>query len=740
MKLTLKYFEKLAPHWMILAAIVSLPCAHAKPAKNSALPSKIKPEGVIFLNLMKGTFSPRETSFDLPDLKTDPFDYEQSDVRVKVLYNGGQSVLIPAFFDGSTKWRARFTPERSPSFEFAEVQLNGQKIETRLATRTGINDALPVSGTITEFAGPGFVRLDKEAPKYFRFDNGTPYFPLGHNQAWKSGDLPDIPVLFDKMGAVKENWSRVWMNHWDGKNLDWPLRGKLGDLNLDVARRWDEIVRAASRNGIYFQMTLQHHGQYSSTTNPNWNDNPYNTRNGGFLDTPEEFFTNSRARALTKRKLRYAVARWGYAPSILAWELFNEVQFTDAAKQKKWDDIAAWHREMAAFLRAQDPYHHLITTSSSGDLTPSVWADMDYYQEHSYPSDVMLAMSEGQAAGLPANKPFFIGEFGGSAENGDDPGVALHEGLWASLFSGASGAAQYWYWDGVEKYDLYPHFAGAAKFVQAAGLAARHDWKRLQPAIETASRGDLSFGPGAGWGTAEHSAFVVPASGAPLGIGRLPKFLQGQNHREMNPQPLSFAVDYPRGGRFSVQLSQVAKAGAHLSIAVDGKATQWDWPAAEKDTDLSGAQSTLGVDVAAGKHLITLQNSGQDWMVINRFTLSNYAPALSAMVLGTADNWTAWVFQRANLSSKKQVDLVATSGIIEATGLRAGRYRVVWMDTLNGRTLQSTLETAVAARPLRLTTPMIARDVAVYLQRGSEVSPLKTRRQPGFILRPRLEN
>ena len=28
------------------------------------------------------------------------------------------------------------------------------------------------------------------------------------------------------------------------------------------------------------------------------------------------------------------------------------------------DAVAAWHTEMASFIRQQDPYHHLITTSS----------------------------------------------------------------------------------------------------------------------------------------------------------------------------------------------------------------------------------------------------------------------------------------------------------------------------------------------------------------------------------------
>jgi len=100
------------------------------------------------------------------------------------------------------------------------------------------------------------------------------------------------------------------MNDWDGKNLDWPKPGPFGQLNLSVAQKWDAIVSAAEQSGVFFQMTLQHHGQYSSSVDPQWNANPYNTANGGFLTNPAQFFTNVTAKALTKRKLRYAVARW----------------------------------------------------------------------------------------------------------------------------------------------------------------------------------------------------------------------------------------------------------------------------------------------------------------------------------------------------------------------------------------------------------------------------------------------
>ena len=41
-----------------------------------------------------------------------------------------------------------------------------------------------------------------------------------------------------------------------------------------------------------------------------------------------DFFTDVRAKADYKNRLRYLVARYGYSTSVFAWEFFNEVCYT----------------------------------------------------------------------------------------------------------------------------------------------------------------------------------------------------------------------------------------------------------------------------------------------------------------------------------------------------------------------------------------------------------------------------
>ena len=103
------------------------------------------------------------------------------------------------------------------------------------------------------------------------------------------------------------------MAHWGGLNLDWlpeslgsSPRG--GELDLRVAEAWDKMLETAEERGVYIQLVLQHHGQYSSQVNSNWQYNPWNVANGGFLKTPVEFFTSPEALRLTLLKYRTIVA------------------------------------------------------------------------------------------------------------------------------------------------------------------------------------------------------------------------------------------------------------------------------------------------------------------------------------------------------------------------------------------------------------------------------------------------
>ncbi|NLH98353.1 MAG: DUF5060 domain-containing protein [Chthonomonadales bacterium] len=641
-----------------------------------------------------GVYPMVEISFELEGIQGNPFNHVDNDIRLAIVRPDQKTVRLPAFFDGGTTWRVRYTPETAGRHTVGDVTRNGQpivpaKIEPREFDVTG----KPM---------PGFIRIDPRNRTRFAFDNGSIYYPVGMNVAW--GDV--MPIL-GRLGQAGGNWARIWMCHWGGANLDWVMNTKIeeGSLDLSVARKWDEIVREAEKAGIHFQMVLQHHGQYSTRVNPNWNEHPWNKANGGFLTTAGEFFVNPRAVALTQAKYRYIVARWGYSPSIMAWELFNEVEWTDAIAGKHADEVAAWHDGMAKFIRQQDPYRHLVTTSSSLDI-PGLWQSMDYRQPHSYPNDALAVT--GAFDGVKQDRPIFYGEIGPAGLQ--DDGSFLHRALWASLMSASAGSAQYWAWDAVDRNQWYGAFKPASEFVKQSGFASRSGLMPASVTVTTTAQGALTLRPGGGWATARKTEFTV----APGGDARttrewtaVPSYLHGNAHRAMFPS-LTLKVNFGVPGTCSIGLGQVARAGAVLKVSVDGvAAAERSYEAGQRDRPL---RDTLDVKIPAGSHTIKIENAGADWIVLSGITLDPYAPAIGVLGKTRADYGVLWLHGRTEK---------ATAGKLSVAGMQAGEYDVSWFDTRKGVVTKRDRVTVRPKAALELTTPPVEPDVAVWFAKAT---------------------
>lgn len=345
----------------------------------------------------------------------------------------------------------------------------------------------------------GFVRTGPG--HFFKFDNGEQYIPVGENMAWpQTNAYVDFSKWIDKLAAHGGNFIRVWNCHW-GLGLEWREDGNYAGLkkyHQINSFYLDWLFDFCAAKGVYVMLCLHHHGQVSTRVNPNWNENPYNAVNGGPCRNTWDFFCNAKAKKMVQNRLRYMLARWGAQRSLLAWELFNEVDWTDQFRRRR-RRIARWHAEMAAFLKKYDPYRHPVSTSFGRDeLEPSIWnlPEIDFTQTHVY-VDVHhpeRALAEGVHRLLEAfDKPTLNAEFGLDPEGGElarrDPeGIYFHNCLWAPLFSGAAGTGMSWWWDHyVEPKDLYRHFTGVAAVAGKIALQARD----LRPAEAVAPGHDL---------------------------------------------------------------------------------------------------------------------------------------------------------------------------------------------------------------------------------------------------------
>ncbi len=639
----------------------------------------------------RGVYPKAEIALEIPDVQGNPFDYTENDVLLTITRPDQSSVRVPAFFDGGTTWKVRYTPDMTGRHAITAVTLNGKAIQP--------SKMEPREFQVTGAPLPGFVRRDPRNRERFIFDNGSVYYPLGMNIAW--GDV--VPIL-GRAGQAGINWARVWMCHWGNTNLDWVMNKKLGEgeLDLETARRWDAIIEAAEKAGVYVQVVLQHHGQYSTRVNPNWSENPWNKQNGGFLATPGEFFVHPKARALTQSKYRYILARWGYSPNVMAWELFNEVEWTDSIANKHADEVVAWHNAMAQFLRQHDPYHHLVTTSSSLEI-PGLFQNMDYVQPHAYPPDALAVTGRFDVDKL--DKPVFYGEIGPGGLR--DDGSFLHRALWSSIMSRTAGAAQYWMWDAVDQNNWYDKFEPAATFVRQSGILAHANLRPISASVTTRERGPLTLRPGGGWATLKQTELTVPSSGAITGLGEVPSFFQGKAHRDMFAA-LTLKTVFPEDGTITVHVQQVSRAGGNIRIVVDGsEAAVKEFQGSDADRRV---RESVTAKVAAGARSITIENTGADWVVVSGIALEPYAPALGLLGKANETFGALWVYNRLKSAS---------SGKITVAGVKPGDYDIVWYDTATGQASGRTKVTVAPKSGLVLDTPAISTDAAVTFAKAA---------------------
>ena len=461
-----------------------------------------------------------------PVVAANPFDPAEIALDAEIEDPAGRVSRIPAYvhraYDreladgferltpiGDLEWRVRFTPTAPGTWRWRSVA------KTRAGTETGAWQALEVG---PPDGGHGFLRISPHDPRYLAHDDGTSYWALGENLCWYDGrGTFAYDDWLAKLAAEGVTYVRLWMPSW-AFGLEWTerdasgavLSSSLGDYSDRLDRAWqlDHVLDRASELGIHVMLSLQNHGAFSTEFNSEWEANPYRSANGGPIDEPGAVFTDPEARALFRRRLRYAVGRWGHSTHLLAWELWNETDLVDEPPGGP-ATVAAWHAEMAAELRRLDPYDHLVTTSTGGTLPivnlllgtrlyEELWEldGIDLVQLHLYtinfvPLEFSIALPAFLGDLARFGKPVLAAESGidfrGPAETlaGDPGGEGLHDILWGGLFSESMGSGMTWWWDDyVDPEDLYLHFGGLAAFVD--GVAFDREGFTRSPARATA--------------------------------------------------------------------------------------------------------------------------------------------------------------------------------------------------------------------------------------------------------------
>lgn len=614
---------------------------------------------------------------------SNPYDWQN---RPEVVLRQKETRLVQQAFYDDGFWKARVVVPSQGSWT-AQLQLKGRAVGG------------PVTLRAPERARhKGFVRIDPKSLR-FKFDDGSPYWPMGFNLGWGS-DQASLEPLIGKLGKNGLNWGRIWACHWDNKNPFWPTtspKPAIGRMDPGVLAHWDRLVSASERAGINFQFVLFHHGPYSTRVNSNWGEHPWNAKNGGFLKEPGAFFTNVLARNLAKSWLREAVARWGYSPSVMSWELFNEVEWVDNRYDGRIQQVADWHAEMATYLREIDPVGRLVTTSS--DLELPIYKSMDYLQPHGYvPSVEGLVLGQKK----PKDKPLFFGEVGPNGNSASEHRLAARDGLWTSLLSGQPGAAQYWFWDRIERDGILAETGRSAALIKESGILTDPNAKPFKIAIQAPSGGELKLIPGRGWTKTEvdSNVFNLPQD-APK-FGGVSSYFQGTGHREMHPESLIFNFKQPEAGKVILTTGPVSAGGGALELWVNGKLADSLMVAAGQGDRQAG--KNLMAMTPAGSVQVEIKSNGSDWIQVTSIGFSGLAPAVTGLAYGSQ--------QRVLIRLKRSSEGPAT---IRLSGLPLGSsmVQITSLDLQTGR--KNTIRGSVQNGALRSAWNVVDKDSVLLI-------------------------
>jgi hypothetical protein len=230
-----------------------------------------------------------------------------------------------------------------------------------------------------------------------------------------------------------------------------------GELNEEVVRNFESLIDDADAHGLYVLMWFTGWGEWNTTGQNDWVNNPFNAANGGLAQNPTDVFQDgTSANTMWFEYVSRLVKRWQGRRNILAWEVLGEANLIQGITEQQG---IAFVKHMADVIHAADPQRRPIT-ASLGDV--GTWPNfyntdaLDFVQIHPYPINNKLdriIIDEVHQHLAAYHKPVLNGESGLNFEPMDDDWITsspkaqigIEHAVWAGVVSGAmNGRALFW--------------------------------------------------------------------------------------------------------------------------------------------------------------------------------------------------------------------------------------------------------------------------------------------------------
>ncbi|WP_461789672.1 DUF5060 domain-containing protein [Pedobacter sp.] len=564
--------------------------------------------------------------------------YNDTDIAVDMLITSPSSkaIKLPCFYVADkglqkSKWKARFSPQETGIYSY-KFQFSKAGVVVYSTTSASFN------ATAADTGDNGLLHYSQTAdnPWILNYDSGKPFRGLGNNIGWENRDDEANPTytyeyFLPKLATNGANFIRTFMTNynlpieWNNvelqhKNSRYKNSSEL--YNPSGIKRMDEFIEMADANKLHVMLMIE--WQCNLRPDVNWDYNPYNVVNGGPAATPKDFFTDPTAKRMFKNRLRYMIARWGYSPAIGMWELMNEIDnalyktqtdggnptFTDI--QVIPDSCAVnWHRDMAQYLKDNDPYRHIITTSIGFRTISGLWSvpNIDINQEHMYNyTDKIPSRLVNRDATY--NRPHVIGEFARdyinpSPSRWDIFNFDFKKGLWYGLFNPIPVLPINWFWVLWETENGFGYYNRVKEINQRILEAGQGSISH----IATTSTDTIIVTKGIKAGSKYmvhilHNKLSGSNISANVGIVLLPN--TSYLVQLYNPETNAFSYYNPS------QLSYTSSGTGHLSFSFANLTPQKQLILIL--TDLSGSGSLMSFNVSTENNFVRLDwgNNGQD--------------------------------------------------------------------------------------------------------------------------------
>jgi hypothetical protein len=346
-------------------------------------------------------------------------------------------------------------------------------------------------------AHPGYVQRSSRDPRYFAFATGPSYCAIGPDLCWPDGGWGGRTLgahtyrrWFRQLAENGGNFARLWVS----VRYFNPQREVAGVLeDMTAFTHLDAVVELARQHGVRLKLCLENFRGLDRASADQFqvHKHPADGRSPANMD---EWFQSDVWQQLWWKRVDAYLARYGNDPTIMAWELWNEI---NCCTTSDWSVQREWTRRVLPMVKAKSP-RNLVTNSIGSFDTERFqsWYDdfmmeeMDFQQVHRYLDqgapwaichyDAPAFSKDAVERARRPDRPVLLAETGAVNDQhsgsfryyrADHRGIIFHDTTYPAFFAGAAGTGHIWHWDEyVDNKNLWGGYRPFADLVSGVNL------------------------------------------------------------------------------------------------------------------------------------------------------------------------------------------------------------------------------------------------------------------------------